>query len=60
MGAERRADDSPTSELGPSNLRYHEDGSVTIGGEQVEDPDEFKSDPIAGGPTDDAAREPDR
>jgi hypothetical protein len=53
-------EEGPTSELGPSNLRYHEDGSVTIGGEQVEDPDEFKSDPIPGGPTDDAAREQDR
>jgi hypothetical protein len=27
-----------TSKLGPSSLRHHEDGSVTIEGEQVDDP----------------------
>jgi hypothetical protein len=50
-------EEGPTSELGPSNLRYHDDGNVTIGGEEVADPDEFKSDPIPGGPTDDTPRE---
>jgi len=30
----------------------HEDGSVTIGGEKVDDPDEYKAEPIPGGPTD--------
>jgi hypothetical protein len=38
--------------LGPSSLRHGEDGQVTIAGEEVDDPDEYKSDPIPGGPTD--------
>jgi len=50
-------EEGPTSELGPSNLRFHEDGNVTVGGEEVEDPDEFKGEPIPGGPTDDDARD---
>jgi hypothetical protein len=45
-------EDSVTSKLGPSSLRYREDGSVEIGGEKVDDPEEFKGDPIPGGPTD--------
>ena len=40
--------------LGPSSLRHKEDGGVTIAGEEVDDPDEYKSDPIPGGPTDPA------
>src|SRR3954449_10142227 len=38
--------------LGPSSLRHKEGGSVEIAGEEVDDPDEYKSDPIPGGPTD--------
>jgi hypothetical protein len=38
--------------LGPSSLRHHEDGRVTIAGEEVDDPDQYKGDPIPGGPTD--------
>ena len=30
-------DDGATSKLGPSSLRHHEDGSVTIEGEEVDD-----------------------
>jgi hypothetical protein len=52
-------EEGPTAELGPTNLRYHEDGSVTIGGEKVDDPDEYKGDPIPGGPTDERTREVD-
>ena len=33
-------------------MRHHEDGSVEVGGEEVDDPDEFKGEPIPGGPTD--------
>jgi hypothetical protein len=50
-------EEGPTAELGPSNLRYYEDGNVTVGGEEVDDPDEFKGEPIPGGPTDDKARD---
>jgi hypothetical protein len=45
-------DESATSQLGPSEVRHHEDGRVTVGGEEVEDPDEYKGEPIPGGPTD--------
>ncbi len=45
-------EDGPTANLGKSDVRHHEDGSVTVGGEKVDDPDEYKGDPIPGGPTD--------
>ena len=45
-------EDSVTSKLGPSSLRYRDDGEVEIEGEKVDDPDEYKGDPIPGGPTD--------
>src|SRR4051794_214274 len=45
-------DDGATAKLGPSSLRHHEDGNVTIEGEEVDDPSEFKGDPIPGGPSD--------
>jgi hypothetical protein len=50
--AESGYGDGPTEKLGPSDLQYHEDGSVTIEGEKVDNPDDYKSDPIPGGPTD--------
>jgi len=45
-------EDGATAKLGPSNLRHHEDGSVTIDGEEVDNPDEYKGEPIPGGPSD--------
>jgi hypothetical protein len=45
-------------QLGPSSLRHHEGGEVTIEGEEVDDPDEYKSDPIPGGPTDESSNDP--
>src|SRR4051812_19164854 len=45
-------DDAATKKLGPSSLRHHEDGSVTIEGEEVDDPEEYKGEPIPGGPSD--------
>jgi hypothetical protein len=44
--------------LGPSSLRHHEGGEVTIAGEEVDDPDEYKSEPIPGGPTDEDSSDP--
>lgn len=38
--------------LGPSSLRHTEDGGVKIEGDEVDDPEEYKGDPIPGGPTD--------
>jgi hypothetical protein len=37
-------DEGPTAKLGPSSLEHHEDGSVTIEGEEVDNPDEYKAD----------------
>jgi hypothetical protein len=45
-------DEGPEKKLGPSSLERHEDGSITIEGEEVDDPDEHKAEPIPGGPTD--------
>ena len=45
-------DEGPEAKLGPDSVRHHEDGSVEVGGEEVDDPDEFKGEPIPGGPTD--------
>ena len=45
-------DEGPEKKLGPSSLAHKEDGSVEIEGEEVDDPDEFKAEPIPGGPTD--------
>jgi hypothetical protein len=45
-------DEGPESKLGPSDVRHFEDGKVTVEGEEVDDPDELKGDPIPGGPTD--------
>lgn len=53
-------DEGPEAKLGPDSVRHHEDGSVEVGGEKVDDPDEFKGEPIPGGPTDpDAKSNPD-
>jgi hypothetical protein len=45
-------DEAATKKLGPSSLRHHEDGSVTIEGEEVDNPDDYKGEPIPGGPSD--------
>lgn len=37
-------DEGATAKLGPSSLEHHEDGSVTIEGEEVDNPEEYKSD----------------
>jgi hypothetical protein len=49
---EHSYDEGPEKELGPDSLRHHEDGSVTVSGEEADNPDEYKADPIPGGPTD--------
>ena len=45
-------DEGPERKLGPSSLERREDGSIAIEGEEVDDPDEYKGEPIPGGPTD--------
>lgn len=48
-------EEGPETKLGPSSLRHHESGAVTIAGEEVDDPDAYKGEPIPGGPTDEGA-----
>jgi hypothetical protein len=49
-------DEGATKKLGPSSLEHHEDGRVTIEGEEVDNPEEYKADePVPGAP--DAAQE---
>lgn len=44
-------EEGPEHNLGPTEVRHHEDGRVTVSGEEV-DPDDYKGEPIPGGPTD--------
>jgi hypothetical protein len=55
--AESGYDEGATAKLGPSDVEYQEDGSVEVGGEPVDDPDEFKGEPIPGGLTDENAKD---
>jgi hypothetical protein len=48
---------APRQKLGPSEVRHESDGNVTVQGDEVDNPDEFKRDPIPGGPTDPEAPE---
>ena len=54
---EHSYEEGPEQKLGPSGLRHHEDGKVTIDGEEVDNPDEYKGEPVPGGPTDPDAPE---
>ena len=38
--------EAATSKLGPSDVRFHEDGKVEVEGEEADDPDGFKAAPI--------------
>jgi hypothetical protein len=48
--------EGPTAKLGPADLVHHEDGSVSVEGEKVDNPEDYKGDPIPGGPTDPDAK----
>jgi hypothetical protein len=50
-------DEGPERKLGPSSLERRADGSIRIEGEEVDNPDEYKGEPIKGGPTDPDAPE---
>ena len=52
-------EEGPEKNLGPSEVRHHEDGSISVAGEKVDNPDDYRGEPIPGGPTDpDAAKGP--
>jgi hypothetical protein len=44
--------EGPEAQLGPDSLRHREDGSVEIAGEEADNPEEYKGQPVPGGPTD--------
>ena len=52
FGGDGTYDDGPTAKLGPSGVRHHEDRSVSIDGETVDNPGDYRGVPIPGGPTD--------
>ena len=45
-------DEQHEKALGEHSVRHHEDGKVEVKGEEADNPDEYKGDPIPGGPTD--------
>ena len=45
-------DEKHEEALGEHSVRHLDDGSVEVKGEKVDDPDEYKGEPIPGGPTD--------
>ena len=45
-------EESATEKLGPAEVRHLEDGSVEVAGEKVDNPEDYKGEPIPGGPTD--------
>jgi hypothetical protein len=38
--------------LGEHSVRHHDDGKVEVKGQEVDNPDDYKGEPIPGGPTD--------
>ena len=51
-GDEDTYGEGATDKLGPAEVQHHEGGSVSVGGDLVDNPEEFKGEPIPGGPTD--------
>jgi hypothetical protein len=45
-------DEQHEEALGEHSVRHHDDGKVEVKGEEVDNPDEYKGEPIPGGPTD--------
>jgi hypothetical protein len=45
-------DEKHEEALGEHSVRHLDDGKVEVKGEEVDNPDEYKGDPIPGGPTD--------
>jgi hypothetical protein len=43
-------DEGPTAKLGPSSLEHHPDGSVSIEGEKVDNPEDYKGERLPDAP----------
>jgi hypothetical protein len=51
-GEDEAYGDGVTGKLGPANLERHSDGSIVIDGDKVDNPEDYKAEPLEGGPTD--------
>ena len=51
-GGESTYDEQHEEALGEADVRHHEDGKVEVKGEEADNPDEYKGEPLPGGPTD--------
>jgi hypothetical protein len=51
-GGESNYDEQHEEALGEADVRHHEDGKVEVKGEEADNPDDYKGEPIPGGPTD--------
>ena len=47
-------DEKHEQALGEHSVRHRDDGSVEVKGEKVDNPDDYKGEPIPGGPTDES------
>jgi hypothetical protein len=45
-------DEKHEEALGEHSVRHHDDGKAEVKGEEVDNPDDYKGEPIPGGPTD--------
>jgi hypothetical protein len=58
-GGESDYDEKHEEALGEHSVRHHDDGKVEVKGEEADNPDDYKGEPIPGGPTDpDAPAQP--
>ena len=58
-GGESDYDEKHEEALGEHSVRHHDDGTVEVKGEEADNPDDYKGEPIPGGPTDpDAPTQP--
>src|SRR6476620_10400353 len=51
-GGDSNYDEQHEEALGEADVRHHEDGKVEVKGEEADNPDDYKGEPIPGGPTD--------
>jgi hypothetical protein len=51
-GGDSTYDEKHEEALGAADVRHHEDGKVEVKGEEADNPDDYKGEPIPGGPTD--------
>jgi hypothetical protein len=55
-GEDEAYGDGVTGKLGPANLERNGDGSIVIDGDKVDNPEDYKAEPLEGGPSDPDAK----